>query len=172
MKDHVIDARGNRCDVAYFGTLEAAQAALDSLKDCDNCINCSRCSGCSNIANLYNKQNLKGDPDSAWTGAPPIPIIPDIHKVIYEAVTQPGALEMGSWHTCDTTHCRGGWVVTKAGDAGRALEQFHNTALAAQLIYEASGYKINPCRFYDGNMAAMEHMKRLAEEGPEPERVV
>ena len=50
-----------------------------------------------------------------------------------------------------------------AGAEGYALEKFHNTALAAQLIYEASGYEINPCRFYDGNEAALEDMKKLAQ---------
>jgi len=30
-------------------------------------------------------------------------------------------------------------------------------------IYEASGYKINPCRFYDSNIDALADMKRLAE---------
>jgi len=72
---------------------------------------------------------------------------------------------MGDWHTCDTTHCRAGWVVTLAGEAGRALEKFHNTMLAAMLIYDASdpNYTINPCRFYDGNEAAMADMKALAE---------
>ena len=71
---------------------------------------------------------------------------------------------MSTWHTCGTTHCRGGWVVHLAGDAGYALEKFHNTLLAAQLIYKASGYQINPCRFYDNNEAALADMKRLAEQ--------
>ncbi len=53
-----------------------------------------------------------------------------------------------------------------AGEAGYALERFHNTLLAAQLIYRASGYDINPCRFYDGNAEAIADMKRLAEETP------
>jgi hypothetical protein len=96
-------------------------------------------------------------------GSPPIPVIPNIHQVIYEAVNQPGALDMGSWHTCGTTHCRGGWVVEKAGDAGRKLEAFHNTDLAARLIYKASGFDINPARFHDSNEDAMADMKRLAE---------
>jgi hypothetical protein len=82
-------------------------------------------------------------------------------------VSQPRALDMGSWHTCETTHCRAGWVVQLAGDEGRALEAFHNTDLAARLIYEASGYKINPARFHDSNTVAMADMKRLADEcGP------
>jgi hypothetical protein len=70
---------------------------------------------------------------------------------------------MSTWHTCGTTHCRGGWVVHLAGAEGYALEKFHNTPLAAQLIYEASGYKINPCRFYDGNEDALADMKKLAQ---------
>jgi hypothetical protein len=81
-------------------------------------------------------------------------------------VTKPNALDMSTWHTCGTTHCRGGWVVHLAGEAGRALEAFHNTPLAAQLIYDASdtARKFNPCRFYDGNEDALADMKRLAEE--------
>jgi len=69
---------------------------------------------------------------------------------------------VGTWHRCETTHCRAGWVVTLAGDAGRALEEFHNPELAAMLIYEASGYLINPARFYDGDAAALEDMRKLA----------
>ena len=72
---------------------------------------------------------------------------------------------MATWHTCSTTHCRAGWVVHLAGEAGYALERFHNTALAAQLIYRESGYEINPCRFYDGHEDALADMKKLAEQG-------
>jgi hypothetical protein len=56
--------------------------------------------------------------------------------------------------------------VTLAGEAGRRLERFHNTCLAAQLIYAASGYNINPGRFFDTNEAAMADMKKLAEGVP------
>lgn len=70
---------------------------------------------------------------------------------------------MGHWHTCEKTHCRAGWVVALAGDAGRALEEFHNTELAAMLIYRESGYEISPARFYDDDDEALADMKRLAE---------
>lgn len=70
---------------------------------------------------------------------------------------------MNDWHTCNTTHCRAGWVVHLAGEAGYALERFHNTALAAQLIYRASDYDISPCMFYVSNEKALKDMKRLAE---------
>jgi hypothetical protein len=46
---------------------------------------------------------------------------------------------------------------------GRKLEAFHNTCLAAQLIYAESGYEINPSRFYDLNKMALADMKKLAE---------
>lgn len=58
---------------------------------------------------------------------------------------------------------RAGWVTTLAGEAGKKLEAFHGPLLAAQLIYRESGYAIHPARFFDGNSAALEDMKRLAE---------
>ena len=92
------------------------------------------------------------------------PSIEGIHKKVFEAASAENALNMGDWHTCDTTHCRAGWVVHLAGNEGYALEKFFSsTCLAAQLIYRESGYEINPCRFFDSNEAAMEDMKDLAE---------
>jgi hypothetical protein len=92
-----------------------------------------------------------------------VPVIPDIHRAVYEAASQPKALNMNDVHTCDTTHCRAGWVVHLAGEAGYALEKQTSWLFAAQQIYKASGYQINPCRFYDSNDDAMNDMKRLAE---------
>jgi len=83
---------------------------------------------------------------------------------MYEAASQPKALAMRDWHTCANTHCRAGWAVTLAGEAGKKLEAFHNTELAAMLIYRESGYQINPARFYDTNEDALADMKRLAEQ--------
>jgi hypothetical protein len=72
---------------------------------------------------------------------------------------------MDAWHTCEKTHCRAGWAVTLAGEAGKRLEQFFNTELAAMMIYDAScpNYKINPVRFHDSNEDALADMKKLAE---------
>ena len=72
---------------------------------------------------------------------------------------------MGKWHTCEKTHCRAGWAVTLAGEAGRKLERFYNTSLAAMLIYDASDptFKINPGRFFDDNESALADMKAMAE---------
>ena len=83
---------------------------------------------------------------------------------------------MSTWHLdetvneagayCGTTHCRAGWVVALAGKEGRELEQFHNTELAAMLIYDAScpQLPVSPCRFFHSDNVAMDDMKRMAEE--------
>ena len=70
---------------------------------------------------------------------------------------------MHTWHSCETRHCRAGWVVHLAGKAGYALENKTSTIFAAMQIYEASGYLISPCRFFDSNEKALEDMKQLAE---------
>ncbi|PRD42083.1 hypothetical protein C5748_18175 [Phyllobacterium phragmitis] len=70
---------------------------------------------------------------------------------------------MNTPHVCSTTHCRAGWAVHLAGEAGYALERHYGWCLAAQLIYRDSGYQISPVRFYETNDEAMADMKRLAE---------
>lgn len=179
------DDRGNRCAVEYFGSREAAQEALDSLQNCDDCTNCSECSGCSRClgcswcswcsgcsrcskcsecSECSGCSCVEGVKKSeAGSIVPPVPVVADLHKKIYESASQPGALEMKDWHKCKKTHCRAGWTVTVAGEEGRRLEEFFNTELAAMLIYRATGYEIDPARFYDDNEAALADMKRLAE---------
>jgi hypothetical protein len=72
---------------------------------------------------------------------------------------------MKDWHTCENTHCRAGWVVTLAGEAGVALERQFGTELAATLIYRESSpdLRVSSARFYDDNTAALADMKRMAE---------
>lgn len=90
--------------------------------------------------------------------------IENIHQRVYEAASAPKALDMGYWHTCETTHCRAGWVVTLAGDAGRALEWAMGTPAAATMIYIASDPKLERVpNFYVNNTDALADMKRLAE---------
>jgi hypothetical protein len=71
---------------------------------------------------------------------------------------------MGAWHTCKTTHCRGGWIIALAGDAGKALEWALGTPAAAALIYINSDPKLEKVPdFYATNKAALADMRRLAE---------
>jgi hypothetical protein len=93
-----------------------------------------------------------------------IPVVPGIHSKVHEAVKQPNALDMSDWHTCETTHCRAGWVVTLAGEAGKKLESQTSTEFAAMAIYSASSeIKVSPVRFYESNEKAMADIERCSQ---------
>lgn len=93
-----------------------------------------------------------------------IPVIDDIHKVVYEAVNKPNALDMSEWHDeCGTTHCRAGWVVVLAGKAGLALEKQVGTGKAAELIYRRSDDSDYDLDFNASNEDALEQMRLLAQ---------
>ena len=80
-----------------------------------------------------------------------------------DAVNKEGALNMGDWHTCDTTHCRAGWVTHLAGDAGEELEDTMGTAMAAKMIYaKSSKIPVYLMEFYVSNEEAMESIKKCA----------
>jgi len=94
--------------------------------------------GCSDCYDCYDKKETTGT-------IPKAPKIENIHASILAAVEKPGALDMSTWHTCDTTHCRAGWVVTLAGKPGKELEQATSTLFAAMQIYHASS-PLSRCR--------------------------
>ena len=84
-----------------------------------------------------------------------MPVIENIHQKVFEAVQEPGALEMGDWHICDTTHCRAGWVVHLAGKAGYKLQEQSSCEFAAMMIYkESSPIRVSPVEFYKDNKSA------------------
>lgn len=96
---------------------------------------------------------------------PNIPIIKNIHQSLLEAVSKENALDMRDWHTCETTHCRAGWIVTLAGKEGKELEDKTSPLFAAMQIYKASStIRVSPSKFFDKNEQAMEDIKRCAEE--------
>lgn len=72
---------------------------------------------------------------------------------------------MDIWHTCETTHCRAGWIVVLAGEEGKALEKETSTLFAAMHIYHKSSPTINvsPVRFFETSEIAMADIKRCAE---------
>jgi uncharacterized protein YjbI with pentapeptide repeats len=72
-----------------------------------------------------------------------VPVVPKLDAQILERIESgQGELDMGNWHTCETAHCRAGWAVTLAGEAGRALEAKIGTAAAGALIYHRSTGRI------------------------------
>jgi len=71
---------------------------------------------------------------------PDVPVVENLDSRILQAVTVGGGkLDMGAWHTCETTHCRAGWAVHLAGAAGYELERkLGDPMLAGRAIYRAS----------------------------------
>ena len=118
-----------------------------------------------NIAYLDGKKNIKPEGSTSnKSGFPEIPVIANIHQKILKATSNPDALKMDNWHTCETTHCRAGWVVTLAGEKGKALEDETSTLFAAMQIYKASSpIRVSPVRFFDGNKEAMADIKKCAD---------
>jgi hypothetical protein len=108
---------------------------------------------------------MKGEKGTEPYVRPPTHIIPNIHQAVYDAASQPKALNMGEWHTCATTHCRAGWVVTLAGKEGAALEAATSTQFAAMQIYRASDPTWRMSDFFASNADALADMKRLAKKG-------
>ena len=91
-----------------------------------------------------------------------VPRIKNIHQSVFDAASKPGALNMSGWH-CGTAHCRAGWVVTLAGEAGAAMEFCMGTPAAAAMIYLASDPELaNIPDFYADNATALADMERLA----------
>jgi hypothetical protein len=95
-----------------------------------------------------------------------VTVIKNLHTLVLSAVEQnPNALEMSTWHTCETRHCRAGWIVTLAGEKGKSLEKASSTLFAAMQIAKASSLiRISPMRFFETNELAMADIKRCAEE--------
>src|SRR6185312_15913515 len=65
-----------------------------------------------------------------------------------------GELEMGGWHSCETTHCRAGWAIT-IHPAGKTLESIFGSAVAGHLIYNAAHPKLKTPDFYCDNETAL-----------------
>ena len=88
---------------------------------------------------------------------------------------------MGDWHKaksegfkdgqkteCGMTHCRGGWVITLAGQQGADLEKHTSSEFAAMMIYhKSSPIRVSPVRFYEANEKAMADIVRCAKEESE-----
>lgn len=119
--------------------VRAALAAGCDLSECD--LSCANLSGA----------DLPGA----------VPAVPGLDALIAAAVGDGAGLDMTHWHTCATVHCRGGWAIHFAGEAGRDLELRLGTNVAAGLIYAAS----RPGRvpdFYASAAAALADIRACA----------
>jgi hypothetical protein len=131
--------------------------------DCSRCTDCTCCSGCADCSRCTDCADCYKAARDAGTLS--IPKIENIHSKVLAAASQKGALDMSDWHTCETTHCRAGWVTRLAGSEGRELEDRTSTLFAAMQIYKhSSTIRVPSARFFDSHAAAMKDMQRCAEE--------
>jgi hypothetical protein len=69
---------------------------------------------------------------------------------------------MSDWHICETTHCRAGWAITLAGQAGLILQYIYGASAAGAMIYAASYPELPVPDFYCSDEEAMADMKARA----------
>ena len=93
-----------------------------------------------------------------------IPKIEKLHTKIAEAIAGGGCLKMDTWHTCKTTHCRAGWAIEIAGEAGKELECRVGSAGAGALIFAKSYPSQMVPDFYADNETALADIKWCASE--------
>jgi hypothetical protein len=104
-----------------------------------------------------------------WTKEP---IVPHLDAAILAAIEREGcALDMARWHTCETTHCRAGWAIHLAGEAGYALEKVYGSENAGAIIYLRSRPGKPVPDFYASDEEAMADLRRCAAEDPLPNEV-
>ena len=85
-----------------------------------------------------------------------------IRPMICERVCDnPDALNMESWHTCETVHCIAGWAVT-LHPQGRLLEAIYGTSAAAALILQSCEGEVPD--FYSDKDTAMRWLKNEIEQ--------
>lgn len=77
-----------------------------------------------------------------------------LQEIAEKVLCVPSALNMGKWHTCDTTHCLAGWAVTLHPD-GKRLEENSSTYLAGRLLLGDEAAKI----FFASNEEAIKWLK-------------
>jgi hypothetical protein len=94
-----------------------------------------------------------------------VPVVKNLHKKILEQIkTGKGSLEMNTWHTCETTHCRAGWAIHLAGKKGYALAMVATSELAGALIHLVScPFLERAPNFYATNEDALADIEACAE---------
>jgi hypothetical protein len=93
-----------------------------------------------------------------------VPAVPDLDAHILGVIESgAGAMDMSVWHTCETTHCRAGWAITFAGEAGAELERRFGPSVAGALIYAASCPDEPVPDFFASGSDALDDIRRRAE---------
>lgn len=94
---------------------------------------------------------------------PDVPVVEALDRRILQVIESgQGRLDMSSWHICETTHCRAGWAIHLAGDAGAKLETEYGPAIAGRMIYLASTGRAT--YFYATDERALQDLRERAAE--------
>ena len=95
-----------------------------------------------------------------------VPVVEHLHTKMLAAIRTGGRLDMKSWHAddpCGTQHCRAGWAIHLAGEAGAALEAKMGPSAAGGLISVAScPYLQRVPDFFCSSAAALVDIERCA----------
>ena len=89
-------------------------------------------------------------------------VVEHLDAKILEAISAGASLDMSTWHTCETTHCRAGFAVHLAGAAGYELEKQLGSQRAGAAIYRASTGRVP--HFFANNEAALLDIRECAAE--------
>ena len=141
-------------------SLRDANLCLANLRDANLCL--------ANLrgANLY-AADLTGvvlTPEQLAQLGLEIPCVEQLDTKVLAAITSEGGiLDMREWHTCNSTHCRAGWAIHLAGEAGYALEQIVSPQVAGALIYMRSTRRRVP-NFRASAEEALADIRRCAAE--------
>ncbi|WP_199683781.1 pentapeptide repeat-containing protein [Brevundimonas sp. LPMIX5] len=81
------------------------------------------------------------------------------------ALKDDDALNMGDWHTCETTHCIAGWAVHQAGPAGYLLEEMMGPHAAGAILLGDEAAK----HFYDSGDQARAWLETFLPDPVQPE---
>jgi len=89
-----------------------------------------------------------------------VPIRPgDLLEQIAVAIRKPGALSMRNWHTCETTHCLGGWAAHLTPGGIEFADKTSDHLAGALLVPELAHL------FYGGSDDALEATEKYLPEG-------
>lgn len=92
---------------------------------------------------------------------PDVPFVEALDAKILNVIESgKGKLRMETWHRCETTHCRAGWAITLAGEAGAELEAKHGAQQAGTMIYRASVGRVP--HFFATDQRALEDIREQA----------
>lgn len=86
----LIDSENNRVSIREWRDEKKATEWLNALTaPAAPAATTADCSGCSDIAPQKTTRE--------------VPVIEDIHRKLFAAVSAPGAFDVGDWHKCETT---------------------------------------------------------------------